>query len=138
MDRETITAVWTRARQSCEYCRLPVWAVADTVEFEVDHIIAKKHNGPTKLSNLALACFHCNGHKGSDIAGIDPLTRKLTRLFDPRRHSWRRHFRCQGAILVGRTAIGRVTLYVLNMNDPDFVGLRQELIRLELFDDIFF
>ena len=38
--------------------------------FQEDHIIARKHRGGSERSNLATACFHCNNHKGSNIAGI--------------------------------------------------------------------
>jgi len=60
--------------------------------FHIEHVIAKKHGGPSSLSNLALSCDHCNLHKGSDLTGIDPVTRKLTRLFNPRKDNWKTHF----------------------------------------------
>jgi 5-methylcytosine-specific restriction endonuclease McrA len=34
---------------------------ATTLPFETDHIIARKHGGPTVASNLALSCWYCNG-----------------------------------------------------------------------------
>ncbi len=127
MDEPLIRAVRDRAGRLCEYCRVPE-AYYQT-PFELDHVIAKQHGGPTVLGNLALSCLHCNGHKGPNIAGLDPLTRKLTRLFNPRRHKWDRHFRLDGPYLVGRTAVGRTTIVVLAMNDPDAVTARQELIE---------
>jgi hypothetical protein len=80
-----------------------------------------------------LSCFSCNSSKGSDIAGRDKRTRKLAPLFNPRRHAWSRHFRWQGPVLIGRTPIGRVTIAVLNINDPLRVELRQALIEEGLF-----
>jgi hypothetical protein len=56
------------------------------------------------------------------------------RLFNPRRHRWRRHFRWDGPYLVGRTAIGRVTVQVLAMNDPVRVTLRQTLLDEGLWE----
>lgn len=53
---------------------------------------------------------------------------KLVRLFNPRKHQWPFHFRWQGGIILGRTAIGRVTVAVLAMNEPERVALRHELI----------
>lgn len=41
--------------------------------FHVDHIIPRQHGGLTQLDNLALACLHCNRHKGPNLAGLDPL-----------------------------------------------------------------
>ena len=61
------------------------------------------------------------------------MTRKLTPLFNPRRLKWSRHFRWEAAYLVGRTAIGRVTVELLKINDPFRVELRQELIEEGLF-----
>jgi hypothetical protein len=40
---------------------------------------------------------------------------------------WRRHFRWDGPCLVGRTAVGRVTIAVLAMNAPAFVEVRAAL-----------
>src|SRR5947209_8546129 len=120
-----------RAAGRCEYCLLPqkvTW-----VPFEIDHIVSRKHRGPTIASNLALTCWYCNSFKGSDIAGLDPQTRKLTRLFHPRRHKWNWHFRYDGPILIGRTAIGRTTIQVLQINCEDAVTLRESLIAEGLF-----
>jgi hypothetical protein len=104
-----------------------------TVPFPIDHIIARQHGGHTVLSNLALSCLHCNSHKGPNLAGIDPLTRRLTKLFNPRRHQWARHFRWDGPYVVGKSAVGRTTIMVLAMNDPDAVDVRRELIDEGLF-----
>jgi hypothetical protein len=131
MDEELVRQVWRRERQCCEYCHMP--QDYDDSPFEIDHVIARKHGGPTAAGNLALSCFHDNSHKGSNIAGLDLKTRKLTPLFNPRRHTWSRHFRWQGAYLVGRSPIGRVMVAVLNINDPFRVELREGLIDERLF-----
>jgi hypothetical protein len=98
--------------------------------FEVDHIIATSHGGITRASNLALTCFYCNRYKGPNLSGIDPVSRNLSPLFHPRRHKWNRHFRYAGPLLVGLTPIGRATIVVLKINDPDAVALRQALIDI--------
>jgi hypothetical protein len=126
VDAALVRLVWRRAHARCEYCQMP--QAFDDGPFEVDHVIARKHGGPTAAGNLALSCFPCNSFKGSDIAGLDPRTRRLTPLFHPRRHKWARHFRWRGAYLLGRTAVGRVTVAVLNINDPFRVALREGLI----------
>jgi hypothetical protein len=131
MDDDLIQVVWQRAGGRCEYCQL--LQAYSTILFEIDHIIALKHRGPTRASNLALSCFYCNSYKGSNISGRDPRTRKLTPLFNPRRHKWARHFRWNGPILVGRTAIGRVTIQVLEINEPEAVATRASLIAASLF-----
>jgi hypothetical protein len=68
-------------------------------------VIAEKHGGATVLGNLALSCFFCNTFKGPNVAGVDPKTGKVTRLFHPRRNQWDEHFHWDGAFLVGRTPV---------------------------------
>jgi len=90
MDAALTRLVWHRAKRRCEYCQLP--QEADDRPFEIDHVRSRKHHGPTIASNLALSCFRCNSFKGSDISSIDKNTRKLTPLFNPRRHKWAKNF----------------------------------------------
>src|SRR5271166_4827055 len=51
-----------------------------------------QHGGLTVLDNLALSCLHCNRHKGPNIAGTDPRTGEVVRLFHPRNDQWSVHF----------------------------------------------
>ncbi len=74
---------------------------------QIDHILARQHGGETNLENLALACVHCNQRKGPNIAGRDPVTGEVVRLFHPRQDVWRDHFEWDGPDLAGRTQIGR-------------------------------
>jgi hypothetical protein len=131
MDDELLELVWDRANSSCEYCLLP--QECSHLTFEVDHIIATCHGGLTRGSNLALTCFYCNRYKGPNIAGIDPISRKLSPLFHARRHKWQRHFRYDGPVLVGLTRVGRATIAVLHINDPDAIALREALIESGLW-----
>jgi hypothetical protein len=103
------------------------------VPFHVDHIVARQHGGLTVLENLAFACLHCNRHKGPNIAGTDPTTGDLVRLFHPRNDHWNVHFEWTGVALTGRTAIGRATIHVLSINDPDFMAVREALIGEQAF-----
>lgn len=96
--------------------------------FQIDHIIAEKHGGETAASNLALACPHCNLHKGPNIAGVDPVSGQVVRLFHPRSDLWEKHFFFEQARITGRSPIARVTLQVLAMNADDFVLFRVELL----------
>jgi len=54
-----------RARERCEYCRLPQHA--DEATFHIEHIFAQQHvpPGADEPDNLALACHRCNLHKGN-------------------------------------------------------------------------
>jgi hypothetical protein len=131
VDPSLIQLVWERAGRRCEYCRLP--QDCDYDPFEIDHVIARKHGGQTVANNLALSCFHCNAFKGPNIAGVDPRTRRVAPLFNPRRQKWAAHFRWRGAHLMGRTPAGRATVAVLNINDPFRVDLRERLAAEGLF-----
>jgi hypothetical protein len=123
--------VWVRADHACEYCGMP--QAYYRVPFHIDHIVARQHGGKTESTNLALACLHCNSHKGPNIAGIDPETGRLTRLFHPRCDRWAAHFAWAEAVLVGLTPEGRATVAVLAINDPDFVAVREALIEEGVF-----
>jgi HNH endonuclease len=115
-----------RAQERCEYCQLHQDDVPLT--HQIDHIIPRKHGGPTAHRNLARACLECNRHKGSDLTSIDPTTRVTTPLFNPRDQTWAEHFALAGPMIVGLTAVGRATVALLRMNDTRRVMQRQLLI----------
>jgi hypothetical protein len=117
--------VWQRATGCCEYCRLP--QSSTLLPHGIDHIIAQKHDGPTVSDNLCLACYSCNAYKGPNIAGLDPRTNQLTRLFHPRRDQWDEHFFWDGPILIAKTPLARATIAVLRINQPQRVAHRQLL-----------
>jgi HNH endonuclease len=114
-----------RAAGRCEYCLFP--ESASELPFHIDHIIAQKHGGQSKSENLAWACFSCNLRKGPNIAGLDPETGGLMPLFNPRTDGWTDHFAWDGLLLRGKTAIGRATVAVLDINHVDSVTVREAL-----------
>lgn len=118
--------VTTRANHCCEYCLLGQEDVF--FRFEIDHVIAEKHGGATLFENLCLACPDCNAFKGSDIASLDPQTKRLTPLFNPRKDHWYEHFRLNAARIEPLTAQGRVTVFLLKLNTPDRITDRQLLL----------
>jgi len=123
--------VLTRAQGRCEYCLLH--QDDSIVRHNVDHIIALKHEGSAKESNLALACVECNQNKGSDIATLDPHDGRLVRLFDPRKDEWADHFVLVGARIEGRTSIGRGTAFLLQFNELTRVRHRRLLQTLSRY-----
>jgi hypothetical protein len=131
MDRALHETVWRRAGSRCEYCR--IHQDDDIISFQIDHVFAISHGGPTRASNLALACHQCNHFKGPNLAGLDPGTRRVTRLFHPRRHRWHKHFGWDGAVLVGLTDVGRTTAVTLRINLLHRVAQRRVLIAAGLF-----
>jgi hypothetical protein len=131
MDRALESLVHERAGGCCEYCGAP--EQFSSTPFQIDHVVAEQHGGETTASNLALACFACNHHKGPNLGGIDPKTRRRIWLFHPRRHKWSRHFRWDGPVLIGRTAIGRATIVVLAINAPHRIAQRAAWIEEGVF-----
>jgi hypothetical protein len=127
MDQELENLIWQRAGSRCEYCRFP--AEHSFYPFQIDHIIAIKHDGPTVAENLALACYYSNSFKGPNIAGVDPVSRQIVPLYHPRQQVWSEHFAWNGPVLVGLTPSGRTTVRVLRINHPDAVAVRTLLIE---------
>lgn len=123
MDAATKRFVRRRADNRCEYCGLPQ-DQSPLAALQIEHIVPRKHGGSDDLDNLALACIDCNLAKSSNIAGRDPDTSQLTRLFDPRKDRWGEHFELEGSRIVGKTPVGRTTVNVLNMNSEDQLELR--------------
>ena len=116
-----------RAGGRCEYCRLPDW-IELAWPFHVEHVIARQHRGTDDLTNLAWACSRCNRHKGTNLSGVDPDSKKVVSLFNPRRERWEEHFELDRAIIRGRSPGGRATARLLQMNAERRVELRSELI----------
>ena len=114
-----------RAGRRCEYCRLHE-DDADFLSFHVEHVVAKQHGGTDDADILCFACAECNWAKGPNLAGL--LGGKLYPIFNPRKQSWKRHFRWDNTILVGKTFSGKVTVQVLNINEPSRVMLRENLL----------
>jgi hypothetical protein len=128
------TTVADRANHRCEYCRAP--EVVFNFPFEVEHILPISRQGSDDTSNLALACRSCNLHKGSRISGIDPASDTEQRLFHPRQDLWNEHFQIDltSSEIIGFSAIGRVTVIVLEINSAVQIAARQLWIRLELIE----
>lgn len=132
MDRAVSQLVRERARQRCEYCHQPQEFSA--LSFHIEHVVARQHGGLDDSANLALACPDCNFRKGTNLTGLDPDTSEVTRLYHPRNELWDEHFLRCGARIEGKTAVGRTTVWLLEMNSRDRLRWRDVLIRLGLFD----
>ena len=68
----------------------------------------------------------CNWAKGPNLSGLPGG--KLFPFFNPRKQSWKRHFRWEQTTLVGKTMSGKVTVQVLNINKQSRVMLRENLL----------
>lgn len=123
MNVATRRRVRLRAENRCEYCGLPQ-EVVPLAPFHIEHIIPKQHGGTDDDENLALSCYHCNLHKGPNLAGIDPDTGLMEPLFYPRTQKWEDHFEYQSVWVVGLTSVGRATVRVLAMNSDEQLEIR--------------
>ncbi|MCI0359868.1 MAG: HNH endonuclease [Planctomycetaceae bacterium] len=132
MDRKAIPRrvrerVRARAGKRCEYCQ-------HLDEFECtplacEHVIPRSLGAGDTFDELAWSCIGCNGHKSNKTEEIDPHTGRVVPLFNPRRQSWRRHFRWSENYLMieGRTATGRATIQALQLNRQVLMNLRHVL-----------
>ncbi len=109
----------------CEYCRMAE-AREPFFTYHVEHIVARQHRGGDERGNLAFACNHCNLLKGPNLTSIDPDTGSVTPLFHPRTQQWMEHFRMEDGRILGLTATGRTTVFLLQMNAAHRIELRLE------------
>ncbi len=128
MDLAVREFVRRRARDRCEFCQL--LQEFSELQFHIEHIIPRQHGGADDPENLALACPDCNLVKGPNLTSIDIQTRKVARLFHPRRQRWDRHFTYDGILIKGKTAVGRTTVSLLRMNNTDRLAVRRSLDKM--------
>jgi hypothetical protein len=112
-----------QASNRCGYCRSRQEYVL--LVLEVEHIQPSARGGTDDEANLWLSCRLCNQHKGVQTHATDPVTGRRTRLFNPRRQSWKRHFSWDGELIIGRTSCGRATVIGLNLNHPTALVVRR-------------
>jgi hypothetical protein len=99
---------------------------------ELEHLIPEARGGKTEEMNLWLACARCNGHKADRIVATDPDTDRVVRLFNPRRQTWKKHFKwsAEGDHIIGTTATGRATVAALQLNRPALVLARRAWVAV--------
>jgi hypothetical protein len=114
----------------CAYCQTT--QANSGYPMVLDHIVPRSQDGATQFDNLCFACHRCNEFKGATTALADPLTEVLTPLFHPRRHSWEEHFTWDeaGIRVMGLTAIGRVTVIALNINNEVILDARRNWVSV--------
>jgi len=117
--------VIARAANRCEYCL--IHQDDSIASHQIDHVIAEKHLGATTLDNLALSCMTCNLRKGSDLSSVDPESKKVSILFNPRTQNWFDHFEIDDIYIQGLTTEGRTTVHCLQLNSSQRIAERREL-----------
>jgi 5-methylcytosine-specific restriction endonuclease McrA len=123
-----------RAGNRCEYCRIP--DSSSFFSFHIDHVISIKHGGKTELKNLAYSWQICNLKKGTDIGTFLEEPTLLIRFYNPRDDKWADHFALDtSGELAPKSAIGAATIKILELNHPDSILERRELIRIGQLPD---
>lgn len=120
-------AVRNRAHNCCEYCRAQAEFSHDPFSFE--HIIPVAKGGTDDLENLAWSCLGCNYHKFTAIEAFDLTTEHRVSIFNPRKDSWKSHFRWNDdfTLMIGITPTGRATISKLKLNRSGLVNMRKVL-----------
>jgi len=84
--------------------------------FHPEHCIPKSVGGASDESNLALACASCNLRKADHTLAVDPATGRQQPVFHPVEQTCSEHFRLVGNVMAGKSAIGRATIALLDLN----------------------
>lgn len=119
-----------RANFCCEYC---VSQSRYFGPFSIEHVRPLSKGGSNQLSNLALACQHCNNFKYSKLEDIDPSSGSLAPLYNPRQQNWTDHFAWNEdySKIVGLTATGRATVSSLRLNRAELMAARKAFYKLK-------
>lgn len=117
-----------QADNRCGYCRSHQKYVMGRLE--IDHLIPRSKGGSNDEENLWLSCRLCNNAKRDQTHGVDPLTREVMPLYNPRTQAWSDHFiwSDDGVQIIGLTPCGRATVLALQLNNLIAVMVRQEWV----------
>ena len=84
-------------------------------------------------------CNACNLRKGTCISAINSDSNDEVQFFHPRQNLWSEHFQIDMKVgmVMGITAVGKVTVENLKMNSVAQVAARKLWVRLGLFPQLF-
>jgi HNH endonuclease len=116
--------IFRAADYRCEYGKSSSQITG--IPLVIDHVFPRSLGGDDRSVNLAAACYRCNLIKGAKVDGDDVETGQRVPLFNPRIHVWGEHFAWAdgGRRMLGLTAIGRVTVVALQLNNDNLVMAR--------------
>lgn len=121
--------VAAEAHYRCGYCQTQQAVIG--IPLQIDHIIPVAAGGTSEPDNLWLACPLCNNYKGTQTHALDPMSKKLIPLFNPRTQTWHEHFvwSDDNSEIIGLTPIGRATVDALKLNRPFMLRARRRWVR---------
>jgi hypothetical protein len=114
------------AKNRCGYCLSPQEIMP--IPLEIEHIMPSTKGGTDDESNLWLACRVCNNFKKDKTEAIDPETKVLVPLFNPRKQNWFQHFQWteDSLRIIGISPTGRATATLLHLSDNElFINARK-------------
>src|SRR5438105_3385620 len=107
-------AVRSRAHGRCEYCFMHESVQGAT--FDVEHVNQQSKGGESTLDTLALPRQDATRIKPAGQQPLIHLQAEQVPLFHPVQQRWSEHFRFKGCEVEGRTAVGRATVVMLDLN----------------------
>ena len=119
------TQVEQDGKQRCGYCLSQRLILGRPLS--IDHIIPESKGGKTEQENLWIACRRCNEFKGDQTEKYDFISDEIVPLFNPRTQTWSEHFGWSenGTEIVAKSAVGRITVIALNLNNDDIKRARE-------------
>ena len=120
-----------RARNRCEYCKIP--QAVTNYDFHIEHIIGVQHGGTSSPNNLAWCCSFCNWKKGPNLGTILEPEGEIVPLFNPRTQNWGDHFDAAEGLVTPKTKIGEATIKLLEINLSERVEIRTVLAKAGLY-----
>jgi len=113
-----------RAKGCCEYCMSQ--EKFESSSFSIEHIVPKSKGGTNDFENLAFSCQGCNNFKFTKLTAVDPITKTIVPLFNPRKDNWTDHFEWNEnfSVILGKTPIGRAMIIALKMNREFLINQR--------------
>jgi hypothetical protein len=109
----------------CGYCLTAQRIIGPLLE--IDHIIPRGPRWYLRRREPMAGVPMCNSHKADRQEALDPESRAMVALFNPRAERWDEHFEWieAGTLIHGKTPRGRATVVALQMNHPDIVAARR-------------
>ncbi len=116
ISKELESKIRAQAENRYGYCLVPQKLVS--YKLEIEHLRPKAKDGTDDEENLWLACRQCNLSKGIKTYGFDGIKFKRVKIFNPRKQKWVRNFVWSEdkTEIIGKTACGRATVSVLQLN----------------------
>jgi hypothetical protein len=123
------------SRNKCCYCEVNIKEESKYLEVEHFHHKNIYKDEVMEWDNLLPACKRCNGQKGDHDTKKEPIIDPT--IVDPKKHLKYWRYRIKGS-----DGLGKITVSVLNLNDPDrLVTKRYEIgnaiqVKLEELNDL--